>query len=167
MTEELEWISIEQLLFEYSIPVLAEAVEKLNVQTHDSTGRRILATDGDKNDLHSKAFALRHLSIRHSMLEDPGPDDYLLDEKLEIEGSPLDSFGWPMSEFPDFTKLQPHYQPDDSLMHWTKRSPAEFEKEFISAGKNFTKAGELHGISRQRYAEVIKSKCRPSLFERN
>jgi hypothetical protein len=87
------------------------------------------------------------------------------EERMATHGSPLDLFGWPKDQLPDLTKIQPHYQPDNDPEWWTKRSPAEFENEFISVGKNFTKAGELHGVSRQRYTEIIKSKCRPSLFE--
>jgi len=60
---EIDWVSLEKLLDEYTIPVLAEAVEKLNVLTHDDAGRRILATNGDASDTKSKAFALRHLEL--------------------------------------------------------------------------------------------------------
>jgi hypothetical protein len=105
----IEWVSIEKLLDEYSIPVLAAAIEGLNVQTHNATGRRIVATDGDENDRRSKAFALSHLADRYSMLQDPGPDDHLFDERLEIEGSPLDLFGWPKAELPDLSSINPHY----------------------------------------------------------
>ena len=55
---EIQWVSIERLLDEYTIPVLAEAVDKFDVLTHDETGRRILATNGDSSDIHSKAFAI-------------------------------------------------------------------------------------------------------------
>ena len=104
----LDWVSLERLLDDYTIPVLAEAVEKLNVQTHDDTGRRILATNGPANKTKSKAFALSHLAQRHFMLHNPGPDDYLFDERLEIEGSPLDLFGWPKTELPRLDLVMPH-----------------------------------------------------------
>jgi len=35
---KIEWVSIEKLLDDYTIPVLAEAVEKLNVQTYAMRG---------------------------------------------------------------------------------------------------------------------------------
>ena len=105
----IEWVSIEKLLDEYSIPVLAAAIEGLNVQTHNATGRRILATDGDESDRHSKAFALSHLAQRYSMLQDPGPDDDLFYDRLEIEGSPLDNFGWPLNAAPDLSSINPHH----------------------------------------------------------
>jgi len=104
-----DWVSIERLLDEYTIPVLAAAIENLDVQTFDSTGRRILATDGDESDSHSKAFALNYLSYRYSMLQDPGPDDDFFYERLEIEGSPLDLFGWPKNELPDLSCINPHH----------------------------------------------------------
>jgi len=105
---EIQWVSIEKLLDEYTIPVLAAAIEGLDVQIYNATGRRILATDGDESDWHSKAFAISHLAHRYSMLQDPGPDDYLFDERLEIEGSPLDLFGWPKDALPDLDSITPH-----------------------------------------------------------
>jgi hypothetical protein len=167
MTEEKQWVSIERLLDAYSIPLLAEAVDKHNVQTHDETGRRILANDGDENDIRSKAFAKAHLAQRRMHEIDPLTDEerYWFEEKIATNGSPLDLFGWPKDQLPDLAKIQPHHQPDNDPEWWTKRSLAEFEKEFISVGKNFTKAAELHGVSRQRYTEVIKARCDASLFE--
>jgi hypothetical protein len=160
MHEENQWISIERLLGAYSIPVLAEAVDKLNVQTFDDVGRRILAEDGDENNVHSKAFAKSHLAQRRAYELDPLTEEeqFWFEERIQTHGSALDLFGWPKDQLPDFTKIQPDYQPDRDTEWWTKRTPEEFEKEFIAAGKNFTKAGELHGLSRQRYTEVIKSK---------
>ena len=168
MSEEKRWISIEKLLDDYSIPVLAEAVDKFEVQTIYETGRRVLANNGDENDICSKAFAKVHLAQRRAFELDPLTEDeqYWFDERIQTHGSALDLFGWPKDLLPDFTKIQPDYQPNSDTEWWTKRTPEEFEKEFIAAGKNFTKAGELHGLSRQRYTEVIKSKCRPSLFEK-
>jgi hypothetical protein len=103
------WVSIERLLDGYTIPVLSEAIDTLDVQTYDKTGRRILATDGDEDDMHSKAFALSHLAHRYLMLQDPGPDDDLFYERLEIEGSPLDHFGWPQNALPDLSSINPHH----------------------------------------------------------
>ena len=104
-----QWVSIERLLDDYTIPVLSEAIDTLDVQTYDKTGRRILATDGDEVDTHSKAFALSHLAYRYLMLQDPGPNDDLFYERLEIEGSPLDHFGWPQNVLPDLSSINPHH----------------------------------------------------------
>lgn len=167
MSEEKRWISIERLLDSYSIPVLAEAVDRLNVQTYDETGRRILASDGDKDDIHSKAFIKAHLAHRRAFELDPLTEDeqYWFNERLQTHGSALDLFGWPNDQLPDFTKINPNYQPELDVEWWSKRSAEEFKKEFIAVGKNFTKAGEIYGVSRQRYTEVIKAKCDASLFE--
>ncbi len=107
---EIEWVSIERLLDEYTIPVLATATEKFDIQTIDATGRRILATSGDESDHWSKAFALKHLALRYSMLQDPGPDDDLFHEMLEVQGSPLDKFGWLKQDLPDLDTIEPHHQ---------------------------------------------------------
>ncbi len=168
MGEKIEWISIERLLDDYSIPVLAEAIDKFGIQTIDNWGRRVLANDGEASDAHSKAFAKAHLAQRRAFELDPLTEDeqYWFDERIQTHGSALDLFGWPKDLLPDLTKIQPHYRPDDDPEWWTKRPSVELEKEFISVGKNFTKAGELHGVSRQRYTEVIKTKCNTSLFKK-
>ena len=128
---EIDWVSIEKLLDEYTIPTLAEAVEKLDVLTHDDTGRRILATNGDVTDIESKAFALRHLELRYSMQNNPGPDDYLYDEMLETHGSPLDLFGWPRPQLPNLDSINPHYSPKTiattnltTLQNWINKARA-------------------------------------------
>jgi hypothetical protein len=168
MSEEKRWISIERLLDDYSIPVLAEAVDKFEVQTIDGTGRRVLANNGDENDTCSKAFAKVHLAQRRAFELDPLTEDeqYWFDERIQTHGSALDLFGWPKDRLPDLTKIQPDYQPDADPEWWSKRSAEEFKKEFIAVGKNFTKAADLHGVSRQRYTDVIKAKCDVSLFEK-
>jgi len=168
MSEEKQWISIERLLDDYSIPVLAEAIDKFEVQTIDDTGRRILATNGDNNDIHSKVFAKVHLAQRRAYELDPLTEEeqFWFEERIQTHGSALDLFGWPKDQLPDFIKIQPDYQPDTDPEWWSKRSPEEFKKEFISAGRNLTKAADLHGISRQRYSKVIKAKCNKDLFER-
>jgi len=157
MGKEKQWISIERLLNDYSIPILAEAAQNHKLQTKDSMGRRILATDGDADDQKSKAFALEHLASRYAMQQDPGPDDYLFDERLEVEGSPLDLFGWPEDQLPDLQDIQPHFQNPQAKKSWTQRTLKEFEEELKQAG-SLEKAGELHGVSRQRYSEVLKDK---------
>ena len=132
----IEWVSIEKLLDEHTIPVLAEAVEKFDLLTHDDAGRRILATNGDVSDIKSKAFALKHLEYRYYIQKNPGPDDDLFYERLEIEGSPLDSFGWPKAELPDLNSINPHH----SLIIKTtpiSTSPANWVIEAQGIAKTF------------------------------
>lgn len=132
----IEWVSIEKLLDEHTIPVLAEAVEKFDLLTHDDAGRRILATNGDVSDIKSKAFALKHLEHRYYIQKNPGPDDDLFYERLEIEGSPLDSFGWPKAELPDLNSINPHH----SLIIKTtpiSTSPANWVIEAQGIAKTF------------------------------
>jgi hypothetical protein len=168
MSEEKQWISIERLLRDYSIPILAEAVDKFNVQTLDKVGRRMLAENGDKDNIYSKDFAMDQLAQRRAFELDPLTEDeqYWHQERIQTHGSPLDLFGWPKDQLPDFTKIQPDYKPDADPEWWSKRSPEEFKREYVMVGKNLTKAAELHGVSRQRYTEVIKAKCDASIFEK-
>ena len=151
------WISLERLLQSHSIAVLADIAKNHNLQTINSMGQRILATDGDADDQKSKTFALEHLAGRYAMQQDPGPDDYLFDERLETESSPLDLFGWPEDQLPDLQNIQPHFQNPQAKKSWTQRTLKEFEEELRRAG-SLEKAGELHGVSRQRYSEVLKDK---------
>lgn len=151
------WVSLEHLLWEYSIPVLAEAAEHHLLQTIDSTGRRILATESGQHDQKSKLFALAHLEKRYAMESDPGPEDDLYFEMIEIQGSPLDFFGWPEDQLPNFDEIQPHFQDPYAQKAWTKRTLKDFENELKQAG-SLKKAGELHGVSRQRYSQVISEK---------
>ena len=142
----IEWVSIEKLLDEYTIPVLAEAVEKLDVLTHDDTGRRILATNGDASDTKSKAFSLKHLELRYSMQNDPGPDDYLYDEMLEALGSPLDLFGWLKSELPNLESINPHHSLKNKAAP-IATSPANWVTQAQAIGKKFidkNKSKDLH-----------------------
>ena len=157
MSEEKHWISIERLLNDYSVPVLADAAKNHKLQTINALGQRILATDGDIDDKKSKAYALEHLASRYAMQQDPGPDDYLVDERLEIEGSPLDLFGWPEDQLPNFNDIRPHFQNPQAQKSWTQRSLKEFEEELRQAG-SLEKAGKLHGVTRQRYSEILKDK---------
>ncbi len=168
MSEKNQWISIERLLDDYSIPVLAEAIDKFGIQTIDDWGRRVLANDGEASDAHSKAFAKAHLAQRRAFELNPLTEDqqYWFDERIQTHGSALDLFGWPKNQLPNLAEIQPNYQPESDPEWWTKRSAAEFEQEFISVGKNFTKAAELYGLSRQRYTKVIKAKCDESLFKK-
>ena len=103
-----DWISIENLLLRHTIPVIAEAVDKSNVQCLDATGRRILATNGGENDIYSKEFAKKHLAIRNSIDNCSAEQSDFFDERLEIESSPLEKFGWPKDNLPDFKSLNPH-----------------------------------------------------------
>lgn len=161
MSEDTQWISIERLLDTYSIPILAEAIDRLEVQTIDAVGRKILATDGDDNDVRSKAFARRHLAQRRAFEIDPLTDDeqYFFELRIEIHGSALDLFGWPKDQLPNFTELQPDYRPDVESQAWTRRPFQEFLEEYKAAG-SYTKAGEIHGVSRQRYTEIYKAKSK-------
>jgi len=160
----IDWVSVERLLDNYTIPVLAEAIEKLNVLTYDAIGRRILATDGDIKDIRSKAFAIAHLKHRHSMLVDPGPDDYLFDERLEIEGSPLDFFGWPKAELPDLDSVHPHHS-SVSKVPVISASPTDWVAQARIIAKEYLSrhnAADLHpnimGVSEHVAVEMRKLK---------
>ena len=156
-----QWVSIERLMDDYTIPILSEAIEMLDVQTYDKTGRRILATDGDEDDRYSKAFALSHLAHRYSMQQEPGPDDYLFYERLEIEGSPLDHFGWPENSLPDLSSVNPHHPSKivassnaNENKNWIAQ-PQEIAQEFIDHNKK----NDLHP-SLQDTSEHVAKKLR-------
>jgi hypothetical protein len=166
MNEKNEWISIERLLSQInpiSIPVLAEAIDKYSVQTIDLCDRRILATDGDSSDPQSKAYAIQQLANRHAMNNAhlSNVEIELFEENMNIFGSPLDKFGWPADCLPDFKKINPNAQSENSRISnseiWTERSYEKFQEEYKNAG-SYEKAAKIHGVSRQRYTEVFQAK---------
>ena len=136
-------ISIARLIYQdepIAIPVLAEAIDKHQVQTFDDTGRRILATDGDESDYWSKAWAKKHLSIRHNLKIDPIPNDELdaFHDRLAICGDPLDNFGWPKDELPDFTKINPHIT-NLNKKQSLKTSPSKNSKSWMAEAQDSAK----------------------------
>jgi hypothetical protein len=167
-----QWVSIERLLDDYTIPVLSEAIDTLDVQTVDKTGRRILATDGDEDDRHSKAFAISHLAHRYLMLQDPGPDDDLFYERLEIEGSPLDNFGWPQNAFPDLSSVNPHHSSkivatsnSNENKNWIAQAQ-EIAQEYIDHNKKYNLHPSLedtseHVAKKLRELEIYGSHQKP------
>lgn len=162
MSEEIEWISIERLLSQenpISIPILAEAIDKYNVQTVDSCDRRIFATDGDNSDPQSKAYAKEYLANRNAMNNAPlsNTEIELFEENIVIFGSPLDKFGWPKDCLPDFKKINPNAQTPGAKESWTERTFQKFKEEYRNAG-SYEQAAKIHGVSRQRYTEVFKAK---------
>jgi len=132
-----DWISIEHLLHRYTIPVMAEAVDRSNVQCLDATGRRILATDGDENDIYSKAFAKKHLAIRISVDGSSSAQIDIYEERLAIEGSPLEKFGWPKDNLPDFKSLNPHVTSAKSTTQITSKANV---KSWIDSARAIAKS---------------------------
>ena len=137
----------------------------------DTTGRRILATDGDENDIYSKAFAKKHLAIRKSIESDSAEQNDFLEERLAVEGSPLENFGWSEDNLPDFKNLTTHVTCSQSAQNsttnntWTQRPFEEFKREYQQAG-SYQAAADIHGISRQRYEEIFKKKQKAYNFGR-
>lgn len=159
-----DWISIEHVLSKYTVPVVAEAIDRCDVQAIDATGRRILATDGDENDIYSKAFAKKHLASRTG--------ESISEEYCDVENNPLETFGWTKNCLPDFENINPHlttnqnHQPQkNTTVTWTKRSYEEFKKEFQQA-KTYDAAAEIHGVTRQRYQQVFNKKKKDYEFGR-
>jgi|688.fasta_scaffold584161_1 hypothetical protein len=152
---EIEWVSIEKLLDDYTIPILADAIKNHNAQVADATGRRILATNGDESDRHSKAFAILHLTHRYSMLQDPGPDDDLFYERLEVEGSPLDSFGWPKADLPDLSSINPHHS--SNIKATVLISSADWQSTAQSVARDYLarhNAKDLHPSMKETSEQV-------------
>ena len=155
--EELlpNWVSIARLLYQKNpieIPVLAEAIDKHQVQTFDDTGRRILATDGDKSDILSKAYAKAWLSKLHSFKTDPIPDEEL--EKFydmqDVCSDPLDNFGWPRDELPDFTKINPHVASSNKKQS-SQISPKKISKSWVEEAQDSAKKFIDNHIQRNLY----------------
>lgn len=103
------WISLTRLLDEHAPAVLALAASNENLQVINGLSQRTLAIEGTLEDKYSIASAIKLLEDVAIAENDIGPDDIDLDERVEIEGHPLDKFGWPENCLPDLESIYPHH----------------------------------------------------------
>lgn len=152
------WYSMLNLLEYYSTAKIADAIDAFGIYVIDNYGREVIASDGSELDPKSVAFAKALLAERYAELENPGPEYSWKHERWETEPHPTHYFGWPEASLPDFN-LTTQSGGSKALSKvdasWTKRSAQEFIEEKSKAG-SYRAAGELHGVSRQRYAEKYK-----------
>ena len=96
------WLSLHDLLcgkHQLSAGVLASSIEKEGIQTYDRFGRRISANGESPESLRVKEHALDLLAQHYGTL------DSLEYEKnfWRYDDHPLELFGWPEDEAPDFS----------------------------------------------------------------
>jgi len=120
-----DWISIEHVLSKYTVPVVAEAIDICDVQAIDATGRRILATDGDENDIYSKAYAKKYLASH--------TEKSISEEYCDLENNPLETFGWPKDCLPDFKNINPHFTSKQPITAPPKISTGKVNSWVINA----------------------------------
>jgi hypothetical protein len=108
-SEENPWLSLADLLrINTSVATLATAIEQSGVQTYDRFGRRIPATDDGHEEKVRKSRALNILASYYAFILSGGGD-----ENTDFEyDSPLEEFGWPADEAPDFDKAGTEGVPD-------------------------------------------------------
>ena len=108
-SKENPWLSLADLLrINTSVATLATAIEQSGVQTYDRFGRRIQATDDGHEEKVRKSRALNLLASYYAfILSGEG------DENTDFDyDSPLEEFGWPADEAPDFDKVGTEGVPD-------------------------------------------------------
>ncbi len=108
-SKENPWLSLADLLrINTSVATLATAIEQSGVQTYDRFGRRIQATDDGQEEKVRKSRALNLLASYYAfILSGEG------DENTDFDyDSPLEEFGWPADEAPDFDKAGTEGVPD-------------------------------------------------------
>ena len=153
-----DWQSLWLLLDRHSTAELANAIDHHGIFVIDEFGRRVLALDGPVSDRRSKAFAKLLLAQRYAELEDPGPQYSWEHERWDTEPHPTHYFGWPLASLPKFNSNAQGVSPaaiSNLSVPWTQRPAKEFIEEKSKAG-SYEAAGELHGVSRQRYTEIYK-----------
>lgn len=103
------WILLGELLNKGKVPVskIAFAITKFGIQTHDRHGIRIFATDGSIEDKTSRAYVLELLAEYFKIKELPQPTYEQLGYLAFSNewDSPLNRFGWPADELPDFKNI--------------------------------------------------------------
>ncbi len=149
------WYSFQLLLDYYSPAVLMTALENSGVFALDSVGRFVLATDESPDNPYSKQYAARLLEAHYAELQSPGPEYSWQAERWDTEPHPTYFFGWPREYLPELSANGPIIIPGrrDTEVPWTARTAEEFKAEKNTAG-SYTKAAEIHNVTRQRYTEV-------------
>ena len=149
------WFSFQLLLDHYSPAALMTALENSGVFVLDSTGRFVLAADGDPNSSYSKQYAVKLLEAHYAELQNPGPEYSWQTERWDTEPHPTYFFGWPREYLPVLPADGPIIIPPsrDTKVPWTERTAEEFKSEKNTAG-SYAKAAEIHQVTRQRYTEV-------------
>ena len=96
------WLSLHYLLsgkHQISPGVLASSIEKEGIQTYDRFGRRISANGESPESLRVKEHALDLLAQHYGNL-----DSLEYEENFwRYDDHPLELFGWPEDEAPDFS----------------------------------------------------------------
>ena len=118
------WISIAELLSceVATVSEIATAIEYDSVTVFDEFDRRLRATDGPEEDPLSKKCALKQLADYYQAVvyENTPPDDEYLDriEAKYLSDGPLlgllRSFGWCISELPNFEAEFKDERPQDN-----------------------------------------------------
>ena len=97
------WLSLHDLLcfkeYKTSVGVLASSIEKEGIQTYDRFGRRISSNGESPESLRVKEEALDLLAQHYDNLDSLEYENTF----WRYENTPLELFGWPEDEAPDFS----------------------------------------------------------------
>jgi hypothetical protein len=108
------WLSIGNLLYKdrESVATLATAIEKFGIQTYDRFGRRVPANDDSPDVNVRKARALDLLASYYSFQNELESNPNIDPDSWYEYDSPLQIFGWPTDEAPEFDKIDTESAPD-------------------------------------------------------
>jgi hypothetical protein len=133
-TDDNPWVLLGELLSvrKVSVSKLAHAIREVGIETYNQHGIRIYATEGSKEDKTSKAYVLELLADYFKISDDPQPtNEQLADLHWSTEwDGPLNKFGWPMDELPDFNDINPDYVTEQNALKpfKTKSKALEVDK---------------------------------------
>ena len=100
------WVSLADLLgTNTSVATLATTIETVGIQTYDRFGRRISATDDGPEINVRKSAALNVLASYYAFISGEDRDENFNPDLWFEFDSPLQMFGWPKDEVPNFDKV--------------------------------------------------------------
>jgi hypothetical protein len=113
---ENPWMSLADLLGDDTTEAtLATVIDTFGIQTYDRFGRRIKATNDHPDENVRTSRALDLLASHYAYRRDPyaasrNPD--FDPDAFDACDDPLNEFGWPTDEMPDFEKVVTERVPD-------------------------------------------------------
>ncbi len=141
-----KWNSLAGLTEEYSIADLVTAIEREGLYVRDAFGRIVIA-DTQSTDDRSQKKALEHLAEVYSAQQNPGPDSHLESEFDRSDENPLNNFGWPESNFPEFGKCTPKLPKIDKTKPWQEMAREIAEELYQKTKKATGSKGRLEDYS--------------------
>jgi hypothetical protein len=150
------WYTLFYLIANYKPAVLATAIENSGVYVIDSVGRLNQAAMGTSTDPYSAAYAIKLLACAYAELEEAPHLLSWRSERYDIEEHPLERFGWPLSDLPNFSAYEQDPYNLMGMPDWPPRSVRNMDRLIENAGGTVTGLADKLAISVSAITKVIR-----------